>query len=250
MISIVEVHDFIRGILKKNYGAFVSPEDIDRAVNRAQYDLFDNLVRNYRQNNEFEYDHLFLKKALYVVSAISFNPLPLPEDYYSAIGIYYRDGTLNLHEGELLKWDAFIDRRKSLIAPPNITSSSVNGTIRPIATIYKQMNNIDEETGDLDPLIIKFDKGAIEFSPIPPTGSAAYILLYFKEPTKASLAYTTSNGNVIVSTSGHVDLDWDQRAFSDIVNRALMYLGFPIKDSEIIQLESIRDTNQLRDGNQ
>ena len=34
-IAIDKLHDFIRGTIKKNYGGFISPADIDRAINRA-----------------------------------------------------------------------------------------------------------------------------------------------------------------------------------------------------------------------
>ena len=34
-ILIEDLHDFIRGTIKKNYGGFVSPNDIDRTINRA-----------------------------------------------------------------------------------------------------------------------------------------------------------------------------------------------------------------------
>ena len=48
-IAIDKLHDFIRGTIKKNYGGFISPADIDRAINRAQFDLFDQLVENYKK---------------------------------------------------------------------------------------------------------------------------------------------------------------------------------------------------------
>ena len=48
-IAIDKLHDFIRGTIKKNYGGFISPADIDRAINRAQIDLFDQLLENYKK---------------------------------------------------------------------------------------------------------------------------------------------------------------------------------------------------------
>ena len=73
--------------------------------------------------------------------------------------------------------------------------------------------------------------------------------MYFKKPTNGVYGYTESNGVITQNQSTSTDLDWDERSFSDIVNRALTYLGFPIKDAEIIQAESIIDNNQVRDGN-
>lgn len=231
-ISIVDVHEFIRGTLKKNYGAFVSPGDIDRAVNRAQFDLFDKLVDNYRDSDEFEYDHLFLKRVSVSLASSDNGIKVLPSDYSSAVGFYFQDDSNNLYEGELMKWDTFLDRKNSAIAPPTVATSATDDTIKPIATIYN--NGTDK---------------VIEFAPRPSSGTYTFVILYFKEPVEAELLFTPSNGTIVVSSSGHTDLEWDKRAFSDIVTRALMYLGFPIKDGQAIQLEAVRDSNQLRDGN-
>lgn len=230
-ISIVDVHEFIRGTLKKNYGAFVSPGDIDRAVNRAQFDLFDKLVDNYRDSDEFEYDHLFLKRVSVSLASSDNGIKVLPSDYSSAVGFYFQDDSNNLYEGELMKWDTFLDRKNSAIAPPTVATSASDDTIKPIATIYNNGTN-----------------KVIEFAPRPSSGTYTFVILYFKEPVEAELLFDDNNG-VITITSGHTDLEWDKRAFSDIVTRALMYLGFPIKDGQAIQLEAVRDSNQLRDGN-
>jgi len=125
-----------------------------------------------------------------------------------------------------MKWDSFIDRKNSTIVPPVI--STATNDYKPIATIYD---------------------GKIEVAPRPSTGSYNFVLLYFRKPTTGVFNFTTSNGNITYTSSGSTDLDWDVRSFSDIANRSLTYLGFPIKDSQTIQLESVIDTNQQRDGN-
>lgn len=232
MIRIVDVHEFIRGTLKKNYGAFVSPADVDRAVNRAQYDLFDELVDSYRDSEEFKYDHLFLKRFDLTLSTTDNGQLSLPSDYASAVGFYFKDSSNNLHEGKLLKWDEFIDRKTSSIMPPTVDVTSTDDTIQPIATIYTDGS-----------------QKIIEFAPRPSSGTYTFTILYFKEPTECEIVYTASGNGYTINSSGHTDLEWDKRAFSDIVVRALMYLGFPIKDNQIIQLEAVRDSNQMRDGN-
>lgn len=228
-IPIKDLHDFIRGTIKKNYGGFVSPSDIDRAINRAQFDLFDSLVENYKKTEKFDYDHLFLKQSNFSVSTNDNGVKSLSSidaNFIEAITFYYKDSSNNLHEGNLMKWDSFIDRKNSTIVPPIINTST--NEYKPIATIYD---------------------GQIEVAPRPSTGSHNFVLLYFKKPTDGVFNFTTSNGNITFTNSGSTNLDWDIRSFSDIANRALTYLGFPIKDAQTIQLESVIDTNQQRDGN-
>lgn len=228
-ILIEDLHDFIRGTIKKNYGGFVSPNDIDRAINRAQFDLFDQLVKNYKKTELFDYDHIFLKQSNF--SIINSNNgvkslSSIDANFIEAITFYYKDSSNNLHEGNLMKWDSFIDRKNSSIVPPIINTATSD--FKPIATIYD---------------------GQIEVAPRPSSGTYNFVLLYFKKPTNGVYGYTESNGVITQNQSASTDLDWDERSFSDIVNRALTYLGFPIKDAEIIQAESIIDNNQVRDGN-
>ena len=73
--------------------------------------------------------------------------------------------------------------------------------------------------------------------------------MYFKEPRKAVYGFTDSNGVITVNRGTCTDLDWDERSFSDIASRALTYLGFPIRDANLAQFESVIDTNQVRDVN-
>jgi len=228
-ILIEDLHDFIRGTIKKNYGGFVSPNDIDRAINRAQFDLFDQLVKNYKKTELFDYDHIFLKQSNFSITNSDNGVKSLSSidsSFIEAITFYYKDSSNNLHEGNLMKWDSFIDRKNSSIVPPVINTSTSD--FKPIATIYD---------------------GQIEVAPRPSSGTYNFVLLYFKKPTNGVYGYTESNGVITQNQGTSTDLDWDQRSFSDIVNRALTYLGFPIKDAEIIQAESIIDNNQVRDGN-
>ena len=228
-ILIEDLHDFIRGTIKKNYGGFVSPNDIDRAINRAQFDLFDQLVKNYKKTELFDYDHIFLKQTNFTLTSSDNGEKTLSSidaNFIEAITFYYKDSSNNLHEGNLMKWDSFIDRKNSSIVPPVINTAT--SEYKPIATIYD---------------------GKIQVAPRPSSGTYNFVLLYFKKPTNGVYGYTESNGVITQNQGTSTDLDWDQRSFSDIVNRALTYLGFPIKDAEIIQAESIIDNNQVRDGN-
>ena len=228
-ILINDLHEFIRGTVKKNYGGFLSPKDIDRAVNRASYDLFNGLVKDYHKTEKFEFDHLFLKQHEFTIAVTDNGKNSLPDDYVIAVGIYFKDSDNNLHEGVLMKWDSFIDRKNSVIVPPTVKATAQNNEIRPIATIYDNL---------------------IEIAPKPfNDGSYTFILMYFREPVKAVFGYTEQNGVIAYDSALSTNLDWDSRSFTPIVTRALTYLGFPLRDGQTIQLEQVIDSNQARIGN-
>ena len=125
-IAIDKLHDFIRGTIKKNYGGFISPADIDRAINRAQFDLFDQLVENYKKTEKFDYDHLFLKQTAFTLANLTATKTlsSIDANFIEAITFYFKDSSNNLHEGNLMKWDSFIDRKNSTITPAVINTST------------------------------------------------------------------------------------------------------------------------------
>lgn len=206
-ISINLMHDFIRDtILKKNYGSFVSPSDIDKAIDRSQYDLLEEIIRVYDPNGKsFRDDNKFLVKADSAITTGGGNVNTLPADYYKIQLFFSRNGSNEEFEGELLKHNVFQDRRQSVIIPPIQT--------RPIATIYND---------------------SIEFLP---SGNITYVLLYWKNPTTPVYGFTESSGVITFDAGSSTNLDWDNKDFTNIATRALKYLGFSIKDAGAIQIE-------------
>ena len=220
-ILIGDVHDFIRGILKKNKGGFVSPKDIDRAVNRAVSDFCSSVISKFQQGGKFSYDHFLVKRKKYTVSPTT-TVNDIPTDYAEGLTIYISDSGV-LKEGEILSYDEFLERTNSVIVSPS--------TSYPIATIYVNESGVSK----------------IEFMPAPPTGSYDFTLVYMKKPATAVYDYSQSNGNISQNVGASVNVDLDDRYFSDIATRALVYLGVSLRDQDVASLEGIRDNNQKQD---
>jgi len=220
-IPISDVHDFIRTIIKKNRGGFVSPNDIDRAVNRGVSDWLSAVITKFKRTGKFEYDHLLVKRATFTVTP-STSVQVLPADYIEGLTIYVlNDGVLT--EGTLYSWDEFLEVKNSKILTPDLSY--------PVATIYIDSAGVPK----------------IEFAPVPVTGSYTYTFVYMRKPAKAVYAYTTSSGNITYNQTGTVDIDLDDRYFTDIVSRALMYIGISLKDNDIASIETLKDGNQRAD---
>jgi len=220
-IPISDVHDFIRTIIKKNRGGFVSPNDIDRAVNRGVSDWLSAVITKFKRTGKFEYDHLLVKRATFTVTP-STSVQVLPADYIEGLTIYVlNDGVLT--EGTLYSWDEFLEVKNSKILTPDLSY--------PVATIYIDTAGVPK----------------IEFAPVPVTGTYTYTFVYMRKPAKAVYAYTTSSGNITYNPTGTVDIDLDDRYFTDIVSRALMYIGISLKDNDIASIETLKDGNQRAD---
>lgn len=225
-IAIKDAHDFIRSIIKKNKGGFVSPADVDIAINRGVSDWMNATLIKYQGTGRFDFDHLLVKKKIFTVSSSTSVQSIAQDDYVQSLAIYLRDGA-NIKEGKIFNWDRFLEAKNSLILPPSLND--------PIATVF-----VSEESS------INVPK--IEFAPVPTAGTTyEYTLVYMRRPKKGVYAFTTSSGNFTYNPTGSVDIDIDERYFSDITTRALMYLGISLKDADVASTEAMRDANQIND---
>jgi hypothetical protein len=221
-ISIVDAHDFIRSIIKKNKAGFVSPKDIDRAINRGVADWMSAVIYKYHKTGKFEYDHLLVKRATFTVSPTT-SVQDLPTDYVEGLTIYHTNENSVQIEGTLYSWDEFLEVKNSSILAPD--------RAYPAATIYL------DTTGT----------AKIEFAPIPASGNYVFTFIYMRKPATAYYNAVVSNGNISAASTGNIDIDVADRYYSDIVTRALMYLGVTLKDGEIANVEGMMDVNQKND---
>lgn len=222
-ILIKDAHDFIRSIIKKNKGGFVSPGDIDIAINRGVSDWMSAVIYKYKKSGKFDYDHLFVKKKTYTVTPSTGVQAINATDYVEALTVYAKGTDGVVREGTVYTWDEFLEIQNSAILIPDLFFAA--------ATIFLSEAGVP----------------SIQFLPVPTTGSYEYTLMYMRKPTKAVYAYTTSNGNITYNPTGSVDIDIDDRYFSDIATRALMYLGISLKDGDVASSEAMKDNNQRSD---
>lgn len=225
-ILIKDAHDFIRMQIKKNKMGFVSPEDIDRAINRGVSDWMSAVVYKYKKTGKYSYDHLFVKRKAYAVTSGNAGTMDMPTDYTEALTIYVKNNGVDV-EGTVYSWDEFLEIQNSSILAPTLAY--------PAATIY----------------VSEAGTPKIQFKPTPPSVGTTYdfTLVYMRKPAAAVYKYTVSNttGTIAYVQSGSVDIDVDDRYFSDILTRALMYLGISLGDANTASTEQIKDNNQKVD---
>lgn len=222
IIAIKDAHDFVRMQIKKNKMGFISPDDIDRAINRGVSDWMSAVIFKYKRTGKYEYDHLLVKRKSYTVSPTT-SVQAIPDDYAEALTVYVDNGGV-LTEGTNYSWDDFLEIKNSYILSPSLAF--------PASTIYVDSANLQK----------------VEFSPVPTSGNYTFTLVYMRKPIKALFNYTvTSTGNIAYNDSGSINIDIDDRYFSDIITRALMYIGISLRDADTASTESIKDVNQKND---
>lgn len=222
-ISISDAHDFIRSIIKKNKGGFVSPKDIDRAINRGVADWMSAVIYKYHTTGKFEYDHLLVKRAVLSSTPANSGVLDVPSDYVEGLTIYHTDANSVLIEGTIYSWDEFLEVKNSSILAPDRAF--------PAATIYLDSSGTPK----------------IELAPVPTSGTYTFTFVYMRKPATALYNYTTSNGNITFDSTGSVNIDVADRYYSDIIARALFYLGITLENGTIAGTEGMMDANQKND---
>jgi len=209
-IAIELIHNDIDSQIKKHNSAFLRPVDKDFAINKAQYDVLDLIITEYESNqrrSSADQDLLKLHTFTDVVEERT-----LPSDVYKLSTVFLGDA-----EGDLLDDKHFNDRLNSVILPPSVS--------RPIATVYND--------------------GAAKIRILPAANT--HKIKYWKVPATAVFAYTQTDGVVTYNPTGSVDIDIDDRYFTDIMTRALMYLGVSLRDGDVASTEAMRDNNQKLD---
>jgi hypothetical protein len=223
-ILMKDAHDFIRMQIKKNKMGFVSPEDIDRSINRGVSDWMSAVVFKYKKTGKYEYDHLLVKRAAMSVSVANSGILDVPNDYVEGLTIYVNNGGVQT-EGTIYSWDEFLEFQNSNILAPSLGY--------PTATIYMDQSGAPK----------------IQLAPVPTSGDPySYTFVYMRKPAKGVFGYTVSNtGTIVYNAGATTNLDLDDRYFSDILTRALMYLGISLGDTNTAQTEQLKDINQKND---
>ncbi|MBK9936746.1 MAG: hypothetical protein IPP05_22170 [Cytophagaceae bacterium] len=201
-ISINIIHDDIRATLKDNTSGFVSPEDIDHALNNACIDVLKEVIDEYESRTSmFGPDQSML--YLYNFTGIA-SDRTLPNDVFKVAAVYDND-----YEGDLLDYSEFNDRLNSVIIPPSST--------RPIATVYND--------------------GAAKIRILP--SSSTHKIKYWKNPATCKYGYTESSGNTTFVSGTSTNIDFPISHYTRILTKALVYLAPNSKNKDSVELEQI-----------
>jgi hypothetical protein len=199
---IENAHKIIRDTIRKTLGSYVDPEQIDRALNRGLNDYVSGLLQQ-----GVNAKPLPLTRYVKAVSVTN----QIPEDFLKEITIIsVADNTR--YEGEILTEQEFYDRKNSVLVGPE--------TEHPIARLYS-----DNEGQKIEVL---------------PAGGN-YLLSYYRTPIECKFAYTTpDNRRIVYDADNSVDIDCNVLALSDVISRALLYLGISLEAQNLVMEEKAK----------
>jgi hypothetical protein len=230
-MDINDVHNIVLFYLNKDQNIYLSHEEIDDVLDRAQMVLFNQYHTNpklpaqtqaalYGESQRVD-DALSPFKDLFTfapgqspVSITTGGIINLPTNYQHLISLYTTtfNSTLgrNVYSGvQVLNEEELIERLESQVIP--VSSGD------PIAIMNKQ-NKIQL---------------------FPPTGATGGVY-YFRRPLKPIFSYTQSGRVITYDPNTSVDLEWKDMDVNNVISIALSYFGLNMSAADVVQFAQVK----------
>ena len=219
-------HDFIRNLLQKERGGFVSPEECDDYLDRAQWWHYNTEFNNYAKTQELK-DSLapFSTKFQFTSSSIGLVTLPINQSanpcYEHLLSMYvqYFDNTTQKIRRKSIKFmseDEMAERLDSQILEPLFTEPAGEQLTTGIFQLYPQVTL---------------------------TGYGYYL----RRPLKPVFNYTLGvDGRTITyNQSASVQLEWNESSINKILIKAVQLAGVAIGDDGIVQFAEVKNQQDI-----
>lgn len=229
-MGIQEVHRVINFILNKEQNAYLSHEEIDLVLERAQMAQFNELYNNpksyrpdaqvpiisYGENQRIN-DALSPFKASFsfVTTDTPGGVVTLPSDYMYLLSLY-----TSMYVSQI---------GRNVTNPVTVLNEE--------ELVLRLESQVIPVTTD-DPICIMNSNNKIQLFPdVPQSGK----VFYFRKPKAPKFNYTQSGRAITFNPTGSQDLEWRDSDVNMIIVKALSYYGLNISDPNTIQFAETKN---------
>ncbi len=211
-MTIKEMHERIILLKRQGQGGYHTPEDIDRALNDASNDKYNEEKRMFELNGFISDNLSNFKTSSTVTFTSGFGNKPALYDYRTNAATISGTPALNNLKVEIVPDGEWIER---LADPIDVVSET-----RPICAIRDQIE-------------------------IAPSMIASMKLFYLKRPATMVFGYTEDgDGNAIYDSGTSTDSDWPASCDTDVILRALGYLGIALPDDIMLKAKQYKKSTE------
>lgn len=228
-MNIKEIHDIILFYLNKSQQGFISHEEIDAVLDRAQMAIFNRYHANpliytvpgrkenfgYGDSQRMD-DALapFKKSYTFTNGDTPGGVVTLPNDYMHLIGLYTTQYVASLGRNvvnpvQVLAEDELIERLESQVLP---------------VTLF-------------EPICIMNAQKKIQLFPEQAQSGKVY---YFKRPAVPKFSYTQSARTITYDANTSVQLEWNEADINNVIMQALSEYGLNLQSQEVIQFAELQ----------
>ena len=213
-----EVYNFLVYIIRKERNGFLTIDDFNRDIDRAQLEVFEDYYEMYGQTQK-THDAISNFKATYTFTQTDtpLGVITFPDDYLhlrvvNTVTYDNTTETASLNPLRIVADDELTYALKSQIRPVSVTT--------PIG--LEQANSIQL------------------YPKVPQAGE----MLYFKRPIAPVYAYTlsgTGNRTVTYDAANSVQLQWLDVYINKIVAKTLTYVGINLNEAQLVQFAEMKN---------
>ena len=226
-MTIDQVYKFVDFIIKKsNSGGYLTPDEFNLIINRAQIQYFNKLYGN---QNDYRYDRPVPKIAYAITEKIS-----------NSLSPFLSDSTALVVDG-----NGQVNIPSDLFQTVSITHT-IDGIEYEITRVEQDRiaNNLssyyDSPTSDF-PIYSQL-RTKFQFYP---KDLATASLFYLKKPTDMVWGYTTVSGRPVYNSGTSVQPLWKDMDMNEIIYIALSYIGVNLKDPDVSQFAQLKTQTGL-----
>lgn len=221
MAAIDEIHDFIKDLARKERDGFIADEEIDMYLHRSQMECFREYFKLYGETQEI-HDAMIPFKATW-----QFTKVDTPNGL-----ITYPDDYVHLLEISITGYDNVLGQTLTPVRYVNEDqlANAVGSALRkPTAT---KPVGVDKGKKNADGI---YDT----YTQLYPKQEYAGEMLYIRQPLKPKYSYTQEGRVITYDPITSIQLEWSEPYVSNIVAKAVMYLGLNLDDKDIVQFGQI-----------
>lgn len=226
-MTIDQVYKFVDFIIKKsNSGGYLTPDEFNLIINRAQIQYFNKLYGN---QNDYRYDRPVPKIAYAITEKIS-----------NSLSPFLSDSTSLTIDG-----NGQVNIPSDLFQTVSITHN-IDGIEYEITRVEQDRvaNNLssyyDSPTSDY-PIYSQL-RTKFQFYP---KNLATASLFYLKKPTDMVWGYTMSGAIPVYDSATSVQPLWKDMDMNEIIYIALSYIGVNLKDPDVSQFAQLKTQTGL-----
>ena len=226
-MTIDQVYKFVDFIIKKsNSGGYLTPDEFNLIINRAQIQYFNKLYGN---QNDYRYDRPVPKIAYAITEKISNSLSPFLSD--STALVVDGNGQVNI-PSDLFQTVSITHTIDNI--EYEITRVEQDRIANNLSSYY------DAPTSDF-PIYSQL-RTKFQFYP---KDLATASLFYLKKPTDMVWGYTTVSGRPVYNSGTSVQPLWKDMDMNEIIYIALSYIGVNLKDPDVSQFAQLKTQTGL-----
>jgi hypothetical protein len=226
-MTIDQVYKFIDFTIKKsNAGGYLTPDEFNLIINRAQIQYFNKLYGN---QNDYRYDRPIPKISYAVTEKIS-----------NSLSVFLSDSTALTIDA-----NGQVNLPSDLFQTVSITHT-INGVENEITRVEQDRvaNNLTSVYDAPDTTYPIYAQLRTKFQ-FYPKNLATANLYYLKKPTDMLWAYTVVSNRPQYDAANSVQPLWKDMDMNEIIYIALSYVGVNLKDGDVSQFAQIKTQTGL-----